>query len=51
MKMCELSSPRDRYIFTEKIDASDYQKLSLFKILPLLKFHDYQAILEKCVNL
>lgn len=49
-KMYALSGPRDRYISTMQIDASDYQKL-LFKILPLFGLHDSQGILEKCVNL
>lgn len=48
--MYALSGPRDRYISTMQIDASDYQK-QLFKILPLFGLHDSQGILEKCVNL
>lgn len=34
-KMYDLSSSRDRYISAEETDASDYQKVLLFKILPL----------------
>lgn len=34
-KVYDLSSSRDRYISAEETDVSDYQKVLLFKILPL----------------
>lgn len=46
-KMSDLSIYKDRFISAEKTDD---QKVLLLKILPLFRFHDYQATLKNCVN-
>lgn len=46
-KMADLSIYKDKFISAEE---TDNQKVLLFKILSLFRFHDYQATLKKCVN-